>query len=270
MFSNRRYKPVSQHLESESDSDKATVFTAGGSGQQKGEWHLGVQAYDLSQDLDLPQVHPAHHPLRRSKDNTCGYMRKRAPVCACVFVVTVTTLAVLIIMKVTTYAPAELPTSEQTELPTSPLLTEIHPTQSTSRNTQPESIEFTQIPSHETISSDVTISEPEAPTSRPQGIDWEQDFFSSMTEASIELFDMNRDGVMDVVTVEDFSGCTVRVIAMDGRNGTKFWQREVNFPAFGVRCELDVNSDGAMDSGPPEPVRLVRPKPDHFFQRLVG
>ena len=24
------------------------------------------------------------------------------------------------------------------------------------------------------------------------------------------------------------------------------------------------------DSGPPEPVRLVRPKPDHFFQRLMG
>ena len=23
-------------------------------------------------------------------------------------------------------------------------------------------------------------------------------------------------------------------------------------------------------TGPPEPVRLVRPKPDHFFQRLVG
>ena len=87
----------------------------------------------------------------------------------------------------------------------------------------------------------------EVSTRKCQGIDWEQDFFSSMTEASIELFDMNRDGVMDVVTVENFSGCTVRVVAMDGQNGTKFWQKEVNFSAFGVRCELDVNSDGVMD-----------------------
>ena len=87
----------------------------------------------------------------------------------------------------------------------------------------------------------------EVSTRKCQGIDWEQDYFSSKTVTSIELFDMNRDGVMDVVTVENFSKCTVRVVAMDGRNETKFWQKEVNFPAFGVRCELDVNSDGVKD-----------------------
>ena len=472
-------------MESESDSDEDTIFTAenGNTAKQKGEWHFGVRAYDLNQDLDLPQVHPTHHPSRRSKDNLRGYTRKQALFGVCVFIVIVTvitTLAVLILLKegydtsitnetatedcdkapkplvnfdggdgdvissppskdcgkgkattdqqnsspptqpspapsttrseaitsveilteappshegVTELAPSregvteemipQLPltthteesipeetTTQFTEPPetesatdleedtvtededctkapkplvnivgsdvdsppqstgcgkgkvmtkggtkATPLHNEAPPTTtpldpmksttpqsavptttttqshvtsttpslqdeqllknwseqisseittpiaqtSTQQPTQHESSEFTQTPpttisitAHQTTSSSDMTSEPknevsQVPNKKRQGIDWEQDFFPAISEATIELFDMNRDGVMDVVTVEDFSQCAVRVVAMNGRNGTKFWQREINFPAFGVRCELDVNSDGAMD-----------------------
>ena len=488
MFSSRRYQPVSQQVESESDSDEATIFTVenGNSTKQKGEWHFGVRAYDLNQDLDLPQIRPTHHPSRRSKDNLQGYTRKQALFGACVFIVIVTvitTLAVLILLKegysttttddksdcdkapkplvnfagdggvgsvpppagcgkdkvtteltnapptptihslpgttstepdtnVETEAPPssthkggtiatpsheevtetrpQLPqtthteepmqrtTTTQTEptemstttedtasedcdkapkplvnfvddgdigsqpspgcgkgksttappttvpldkgevvvkgttpqsaekLPTTPtpyvttttsqqdeqllnnwskeIASEITQTSvtlaqtaTTQQPTQSESTESTQtlptttstpptttsslptttqIPpsTTSTLASDMT-SEPstsnnvvsEVPTKKPQIIDWEQDFFPAMSEATIELFDMNSDGVLDVVTVEDYSQCAVRVVAMDGRNGTKFWQKVVNFPAFSVRCELDVNSDDVMD-----------------------
>ena len=449
MFSGRRYQPVSQHVESESDSDEATIFMAenGGSAQQKGEWHFGVRAYDLNQDLDLPQVRPSHHLSKRSKDNLRGYTRKQALFGACVFIVivtVVTTLAVLVLLKEsysTTSLPAELPTLSLTELPTSsqtelptdtneecskapkplvnvagsdvsslprpgcgkgkvtteqqdnappttqpdpdamsseavstkappsregvmeaktqlpftthtvqqtvatetgvptssseappttvlsnkgeiiksttPQSTEELPTATTpdiqrhvtttttttttsqqdeqllknwsekiaseitqpsalaqtttQQPTQPESTGYTKTPPTTTLTLPTTTSVPPTtteykttsptdttsgpskdkigvvPTKIPQSLNWEQDFFPAMSEATIELFDMNSDGIMDVVTVEDFSQCKVRVVAMDGRNGTKFWQKQVNFPAFGVRCELDVNSDGVKD-----------------------
>ena len=415
-------------MESESDSDEATIFTAenGGSAQQKGEWHFGVRAYDLNQDLELPQVRHSHHMSKRSKDNLRGYTRKQALFGTCIFiaiVTVITTLAVLVLLKEsysTTSSPAELPTSttegcnkapkplvnfagsdvgspppspgcgkgkvtteQQTNPPTTtqpapdavsfeavftkapssheeitepkaqlPLTThtiqqivttetepseasltdtapfdkgevvksttpqsaEELPTTTTSnipshvtttttsqqdeellknwsekisseitqpsapaqattqQSTQPESTEYTQIPPTATLTPPTTTSTPPTttehgmtsspsdvtsepskdkisvvPTKVPQSIDWEQDFFPAMSEATMELFDMNRDGVTDVVAVEDFSQCAVRVVAMDGRNGTKFWQKEVNFPAFGVRCELDVNGDNVND-----------------------
>ena len=92
-------------------------------------------------------------------------------------------------------------------------------------------------------------SEPSAapPFSERGGLDWEQDFFPAMSESNLELFDMNHDGVLDVLMMEDFSQCTARLVAMDGETGGVVWQREVNFPAFAVRCELDVNLDGVMD-----------------------
>ena len=446
MFSSRRYQRVSQHVvDSESDSDEATIFTAENGSAQKGEWHFGVKAYDLNQDLELPRIRPIH-PSKRSKDNLRGYTRKQALFGACVFIVIVTvitTLAVLILMKQgysdVSHAPSndlsttasssdELPTDEitvatneecnkvpkplvnivgtdvgqqspssapcgtrktteqqipttrpseavstepspseettmsspsqgateikaqlptsaetkqqmittQSEAPTSSsealpttlpanqgevmkgttpqsmeelsttttdiqdhvttttsldqqllknwsekIKQEISETTTQQSTTHSESTESTLTPpttimtppatthvttsptltppttmltppttTHEATSPNDMTSEPivnVAPTVASQGIDWEQDFFPAMSESTIELFDINGDGIMDVVTVEDFSQCTVRVIAMDGRTGTKFWQKEVNFPAFGVRCELDVNGDGVKD-----------------------
>ena len=431
MFSSRRYERVSQHVESESDSDEATIFTAENGSSQKGDWNFGLRAYDLNEDLKLPKVRP--RPIRqskRSKDSLHGYTRKQAlfGACVCIVIVTViTVLAVLFLMKqgsvaitntddcyrppkplenfadtdggqptgptpcgrgkVTTEgqkdrpatppgagtgseaepeqptpsskgatnmstlpeqptpflkgatntstqslltAHTEQPTKQETstqrettvigsEAPPTALssdkgdimmsitsqLTEklstadakdqdstmttivsietttiqdekllnnwrekiasevSTQTTTTEQPTRFESTESAMTPptstlapptsAHTTTSSTEMTSERSKvepsvlPAVEPRSINWEHDFFPALSETTMELFDMNGDGVVDVLTVEDLSQCTGRVVAMDGQNGKKFWQKEVNFPAFGVRCELDVNNDGVKD-----------------------
>ena len=88
---------------------------------------------------------------------------------------------------------------------------------------------------------------PSMPHHRMQRIFWERKFFPAKSESSIELVDMNSDGVTDVVVILDLSPCVSAVTALDGQFGTKFWQKELNFLAFAVRCELDVNGDGVKD-----------------------
>ena len=414
MFTSRRYQPVSQQAgDSESDSDETTLFTAENGASQKGEWHFGVRAYDLSQDLDLPRVRLSRPSMKKDLGSR-GYSRKQALFGACLFIVivaTVSALAVLFLMKqsttlaesdttttpastepgTTTTPPAstevaatdelsgdecdkppkpvvnfvgsdrgpprpcsrrtttsppstttsnietvpsttgETPLRETTPHPleeTKPAPTENmlshttsgkvetspseagEPTTSPSEAGEPttspsEAGEPTTFPSdeltvppveetteplslppvttpsqddkllnnwsdkisettHETppttsismattatttqIHADLT-SEPSVapPFSEHGGLDWEQDFFPAMSESNLELFDMNHDGVLDVLMMEDLSQCIARLVAMDGETGGVVWQKEVNFPAFAVRCELDVNLDGVMD-----------------------
>ena len=82
---------------------------------------------------------------------------------------------------------------------------------------------------------------------RHHRITWEQKFLPANTEASLELYDINNDGVMDVVAIVEWSPCAAKIVAMDGQLGAQFWQKGVNFPAFAIRCELDVNGDGEKD-----------------------
>ena len=84
------------------------------------------------------------------------------------------------------------------------------------------------------------------PSSRTQFY-WEREFFPATTESSIQISDMNRDGVPDVITAQAYSQCGVKVIAMDGNSGDTIWEEEVKFEAFAIRCELDVNRDGVDD-----------------------
>lgn len=58
---------------------------------------------------------------------------------------------------------------------------------------------------------------------------------------------MNRDGILDVLAVDGYSLCAVRIMALDGLNGSTVWERQLNFESFAVKCELDVDSDGIMD-----------------------
>ena len=63
----------------------------------------------------------------------------------------------------------------------------------------------------------------------------------------MQLYDMNHDGILDVLAVNGYSQCAVRIMALDGLNGSTVWEKEVDFESFAVKCELDVDSDGVMD-----------------------
>lgn len=91
------------------------------------------------------------------------------------------------------------------------------------------------------------IPPPSPPSSLNPSISWERTFSPALTESSVQLYDMNRDGTLDVVVVDGFSQCAVRIVALDGSTGATVWQRNVSFESFAIRCELDVDSDGVPD-----------------------
>ena len=85
------------------------------------------------------------------------------------------------------------------------------------------------------------------PTDVRTGISWEREFFPALSECTVQLYDMNRDGTLDVLVVDGFSSCAVKIVALDGKTGETVWEHNVTFEVFAVKCELDVNSDEAMD-----------------------
>ncbi len=116
----------------------------------------------------------------------------------------------------------------------------------------------TAVPPHTTdLPSETTKAQPDmtqfSPTPPPPppspsaGISWERVFMPALTEGSVQLYDMNQDGTLDVVVMVGFSSCDVRIVALDGSMGDVVWEQNVTFPAFAMRCELDVDLDGVPD-----------------------
>ena len=127
----------------------------------------------------------------------------------------------------------------------------------------------TEIPSHshkETATlatesqklSDTTSPSPKEPPTPPeptespsllprQNLTWERVFNPAASESSVQLYDMNGDGTLDVVMVNAGSPCIVKILALDGRNGETIWESLLFFKVIAIRCELDVNSDGVVD-----------------------
>ena len=95
---------------------------------------------------------------------------------------------------------------------------------------------------------DIPATNPGEPTAEPRAsISWEREFYPAATESTVQLYDMNRDGTLDVLAVDAYSQCSVRIVVMDGKSGETIWTADVPFEAFAVKCELDMNSDGVMD-----------------------
>ena len=80
-----------------------------------------------------------------------------------------------------------------------------------------------------------------------RSVDWTRDVFPAATELSLQLFDMNRDGIQDVLTATVSDPCTCSLLALDGLTGITVWQKKVNFDVFSLRCILDANQDGVTD-----------------------
>ena len=135
-----------------------------------------------------------------------------------------------------TVTPSSLtPTQEKDHTVTPPSLT---PTHNNDHAVTPPSLTPTHDDGH-------TVTPPSlTPTN---GINWTREFFPAATECTLQLYDMNRDGVFDVLTTQVFNPCALKILAMDGVTGKTVWEAEANFPVFAVRCELDINQDGVMD-----------------------
>ena len=102
-------------------------------------------------------------------------------------------------------------------------------------------------------------------------ISWHQDIFHALTELSIVVYDINHDGIpdliFDVITerleigkylvcpnkdnscTEDFgfTPCRIHLVALDGQNGSLVWEKWIEFSPFAANCEHDLNRDGIHD-----------------------
>ncbi|XP_033630167.1 uncharacterized protein LOC117292278 [Asterias rubens] len=97
---------------------------------------------------------------------------------------------------------------------------------------------------------------------------WSSSLFDYSTETVIRLYDVNLDGIQDVIlgastttSLKDvFEGpdyckrvgmeypCAGRVIALNGRDGTTLWDIGMEVEIFAIQCgKVDINGDGHMD-----------------------
>ena len=78
-------------------------------------------------------------------------------------------------------------------------------------------------------------------------IAWEHEFFPALTETALQLQDMNRDGVTDVIMVEGLGPCEMILRALDGMTGESVWQAHLQYDSFAVKCDMDLNNDNITD-----------------------
>ena len=77
-------------------------------------------------------------------------------------------------------------------------------------------------------------------------ISWRREF-DALTELSAETFDVNGDGVLDVLTSGSSGPCIAIVRALDGSNGDTLFQTTLSFDVFALNCNADLNLDGHVD-----------------------
>ncbi|XP_022092545.1 uncharacterized protein LOC110980291 [Acanthaster planci] len=97
---------------------------------------------------------------------------------------------------------------------------------------------------------------------------WTSSTFEYATETAIRLYDVNQDGIQDVIlgaattsSLRDVKNevefckkvnmtypCAGLIMALDGRNGTRLWTIHTRVEVFAIQCgKLDINGDGHMD-----------------------
>ena len=77
-------------------------------------------------------------------------------------------------------------------------------------------------------------------------ISWRREF-GALTELSAETYDVNGDGVLDVLTSGSSGPCMSTVRALNGLNGDTLFESELNFDVFALNCNADLNLDGHSD-----------------------
>ena len=110
------------------------------------------------------------------------------------------------------------------------------------------------------------------PPSNPStNISWQFDLLQASSESSIMIYDINQDGIKDIVfnaitnrlehskyrvcpneensCLKDvgFTPCRIHLVALDGKNGSNVWEKWIPFLAFATNCKHDLNLDGIPD-----------------------
>ena len=136
----------------------------------------------------------------------------------------------------------------------------------------PNKSTFTSTAATPTTTAATPTSSPDThPSSTSNGTLWSVDFEPSTTELSLLIHDINRDGVPDILLDQitdrleqpsyhlcpgkpdkcmeelGFSPCRVRVMALDGRNGSVIWESWLDFAPFAASCKHDLNGDEISD-----------------------
>ncbi|XP_077980247.1 uncharacterized protein LOC144435530 [Glandiceps talaboti] len=97
---------------------------------------------------------------------------------------------------------------------------------------------------------------------------WHKEFPGFASESVVRLYDVNSDGILDMLFGTDIEGgpltedvakqlchkygleppCGGRIIALDGRNGNSIWNTTVPHEIFELNCgNIDINQDDVMD-----------------------
>lgn len=83
-------------------------------------------------------------------------------------------------------------------------------------------------------------------TANPTTISWRREF-DALTELSAETYDVNGDGILDVLTSGASGTCMSIVRALDGSNGDTLFETKLTFDVFALNCNADLNLDGHFD-----------------------
>ena len=102
-------------------------------------------------------------------------------------------------------------------------------------------------------------------------IEWYRNIYPASSEMSVVVHDINNDGTPDLIfdtihsrffhekyricpekenhCMEDVgvSPCRIRILALDGQNGSNVWEKWVEFAPFAANCRHDLNLDGVAD-----------------------
>ena len=210
-----RYQRVSQ-LEDDSDGE-VVLYT-----HKKAAERFGNGVYNENLDLELPRSPtPVKERQRRVLQAACFLLAFLVVLCV------VLALAVLVLLL-------------GKHLLSKPTASPPIPTTATSLNTT------TAAPPSQLLPT--TASPPETEAGSPSSsVSWERMFEGSGTEASLQLSDLNEDGILDVVTILSEMDCLSSVAILDGQTGSTLWEQALNFECFAVRCDLDVTGDGRVD-----------------------
>ena len=130
-------------------------------------------------------------------------------------------------------------------------------------------------PIHQTTTANNAPSRPDLSddliSSEESSIEWTTTLYPATSELSPVVIDINHDGTLDLLVAHGlpnleagkyelcpgeidrcmitfgYSPCRMRLLALDGSNGSVIWQTRLDIIPFAANCRHDMNNDGRND-----------------------